>query len=104
MSDKKEVLAIQLMDRVLQVKTSQDKADDLRKAAKLLNGKMREIQDDKAAVDHEHIALMAGLNLAYEVLNSQKQKDLYLESVNSRIKEIQGRLDENLAPKNEELF
>lgn len=102
--DKKEVVTIQLMDRTLQIKTTADKAEELRKAAGLLNSKMREVRDSKQATGNERVALMAGLNLAYELVATQKQKDLYLESISGRIKNLQERLDDSLAPETKELF
>ena len=102
--DKVEVLTIHLLDRALNIKTSADKANELQKAAQLLNTKMREIRDKQLAIGVERIALMAGLNLAYELLNAHRQKDIYLESISGRIKELHTRLEDNLTPKNQELF
>ena len=102
--EKKEVVAIQLLDRTLQIKTSADKAEELQKAASLLSRKMRDVRDSKQAVGNERIALMAGLNLAYELISTQKQKDLYLESISSKIKDLQNRLDDTLSPETKELF
>ena len=105
MSDKStEVLSLQLLDRTIQLKTAKENAEDLQKAASLFNAKLREVRDKKIATGNERIALMAGLNLAYELISTQKQKDLYLESISGRIKELQEKLEDSLAPKNENLF
>lgn len=104
MNNKAEVLSIQLLDKTVQIKTTREQTEELQKAASLFNHKMREIRDKKLATGNERIALMAGLNLAFELLASQKQKDLYLESINGRIKELQNRLNNATAPENESLF
>jgi cell division protein ZapA len=93
----KEVITVQFMDRTMQIKAAVDKADALQKAAVLLNDKMREARESKQTLDNERIALIAGLNLAYEVITAKKQKDSYLESISSRIKDLQDRLDDVLA-------
>lgn len=104
MTNKTEILNIQLLDKTMQIKASRDQAEELQKAASLFNTKLREIRDKKLATGNERIALMAGLTLAFELLTNKKEKDLYLESINSRIKELQLRLNDSLAPENQELF
>lgn len=104
MNNKAEVLSIPLLDKTVQIKTTREHAQDLQKAASLFNSKMREIRDRKLATGNERIALMAGLNLAFELLMAQKQKDIYLESINGRIKELQNRLNSALAPETDKLF
>jgi len=104
MSNNNSVLDIQLLDRKLQIKTPVDKADDLQQAAYLLDSKMREIRSSAQATGNERIALMAALNIAYDLITTQKQKDIYLDSISNRIKMLQDKIDETLAPVNEELF
>lgn len=104
MNNKAEVLSIQLLDKTVQIKTTREQAQDLQKAASLFNHKMREIRDRKLATGNERIALMAGLNIAFELLAAQKQKDIYLESISGRIKELQNRLNSAFAPDTEKLF
>ncbi len=104
MNNKVEVFTIQLLDKAMQIKTTREQAEELQKAASLFNTKLREIRDKKLATGNERIALMAGLNLAFELLANKKQKDLYLESINTRIKELQARLNDSLAPENQTMF
>lgn len=104
MNNKTEIVSIQLLDKTMQIKTTRDQAEELQKAASIFNSKLREIRDRKLAVGNERIALMAGLNLAFELLHAQKQKDLYLESINGRIKDLQNRLNSALAPETQPLF
>ena len=60
---------INLLARPFRVACSEEQEAALRAAARLLDQKMREIRDAGKVVGIERIALMAGLNLAHEVLS-----------------------------------
>jgi cell division protein ZapA len=104
MNARHEVLTIQLLNRSMQLKTTPEKAEELQKAGNILNAKMHEIQDKKLTTGNERIALMAALELAYELVATKKQKDLYLDSLSSRIQELQHRIENSLAPKTGEIL
>jgi len=104
MNNNNQLLDIQLLDRKLQLKAPHDRVADLQQAAYYLNCKMREISDSGTATGNERIALMAALNIAYELISTKKQKDSYLDSLNSRIAALQDKVDDALAPENETLF
>ncbi len=104
MNDNSEVLTIKLLDRILQIKTSEANSAELQKAASLMDNKMQEIRKAKSACGNERIALMAGLSLAYDLINAKKQNEIYLKALNDKIKMLQDKLDTTLAPENKELF
>lgn len=104
MSKTNSILDIQLLDRKLQLKAPLENVDDLREAAYYLDGKMREIRSSGAATGNERIALIAALNLAHDFILSQKERDIYLDSMSSRIKLLQDKVDDVIAPKNADLF
>lgn len=83
-----ETLSIQLLDKTWQIRCPADKTHDLQKSARYLDEKMREVSKHgkKSA---EHIAIMAAINAIYELFSQQTQKDLYIESLSSRIRELQ---------------
>jgi len=104
MSNNNQVLDIQLLDRKLQLKVPNDRVADLQQAAYYLDSKMREISDSGTATGNERIALIAALNVSYELISTKKQKDSYLDSLGSRIAALQDKVDDVLAPENETLF
>lgn len=104
MSKNNSVLDIQLLDRKLQIMTPVERAEDLQKAAYHLDSKMREIRSSGMATGNERVTLMAALNIAYDLITIQKQKDIYLDSISNRIKILQDKIEETLAPENEKLF
>lgn len=104
MNENTEILNVTLMGKELTIKAPTANIENLQKAAHLFNEKIDDICKSKPALNNERILLMTGLNLAYELIDAQKQKDDYLLSVNQKIKRLQKRLDDSLAPKNQELF
>ena len=104
MSNSNQILDIQLLDRKLQLKVPTDRVAHLQQAAYYLDSKMREISDTGTATGNERIALMAALNISYELISANKQKDSYLDSLGSRITALQDKVDDALAPENETLF
>lgn len=97
MSDKEKVIAVQLLDRHFQVKCSAEQAEVLQEASYYLASKMCEVRDNSKVVGSERIAMVTALNLAYELLITQRQKDSYLEIMSKRIEELQKKIESALA-------
>lgn len=88
MQQESNTLSIQLLDKTWQLRCPADKAHELQKCARYLDGKMREVAAQGKKTP-EHIAVMAAINAIYELFSQQNQKDLYIESLSSRIRELQ---------------
>ncbi|MEE4244383.1 MAG: cell division protein ZapA [Kangiellaceae bacterium] len=85
---------LRILERDYQFSASAEQQDSLREAAKLLDGRMREIRDSGRVVGTERIAVMAALNLAFEVLHGSDSS----ESVDSsRLSSLKYRIEEVLA-------
>lgn len=93
MTQEDRILNIQILDRKFQIKCANDQVEALQQAAYYLDGKMREIRDSGKAVGNERIAIMSGLNLAFELLTVQRQKDLYLDTMSSRLRDLQKKIE-----------
>lgn len=65
----------------------------LEEAARFLDQKMREIRSSGKVAGTERIAVMAALNMAYDLLQGSTQN----KSVEDQIKKLQDRLDAVLA-------
>ena len=67
-------------------------------SAELLNQKMREIRDSGKVVGLDRVAVMAALNLANELLETQGKDEELKDIVGLRIKSMRARLDDALGP------
>lgn len=92
MSNELHTLTIQLMDKSWQMRCPADKAADLQKSAMHLDNKMREISSSNKMLGTERTAIMAAINAIYDLLVQQNQKDLYIDSLSSHIRELQNKL------------
>ena len=57
-------------------------------SAEFLNGKLNEIKSKGSIIGSERIAIMAALNLAHELLNSQSYKEEFVD-MDSRVSNLQ---------------
>ncbi len=89
-------ITLRILEREYQFSSPDEKQDKLRDAAKFLDRRMREIRDTGRVVGTERIAVMAALNLAFELLyGSQDGKTTSIDS--SRINKLKYRIEEVLA-------
>ncbi len=88
---------LKILEIEYQFSSPADQQQKLYDAASFLDGRMREIRDSGRVVGTERIAVMAALNLAYELLhgaeNSQKQAvdSARLEQLKYKIEEVLGQ-------------
>jgi cell division protein ZapA len=61
-------IEIQILGRAYKVACSREEESSLFAAAEYLDKKMREIRDGSKVIGAERIAIMAGLNLAHDLL------------------------------------
>ncbi len=62
-------IEINLLGRSFKVACSQEDEVQLTAAARYLDGKMRDIRENSKVIGVERIAMMAGLNIAHELLS-----------------------------------
>jgi len=80
------------MDKEYRVSCPADEQASLQASADFLNGKLNEIKNKGSIIGTERIAIMAALNLAHELLNSQSYKDEYVD-MDSRVSNLQKKID-----------
>ncbi|MFW2373424.1 MAG: cell division protein ZapA [Gammaproteobacteria bacterium] len=85
-------LNIKIMDKEYRVSCPADEQASLKASADFLNGKLHEIKSKGSIIGTERIAIMAALNLAHELLNSQSYKDEYVD-MDSRVSNLQQKID-----------
>jgi len=98
MSDMFAHVTVRILEKEYHVACPAEEKPALLASAELLNKKMREIRDAGKVVGLDRVAVMAALNLANELMESQG-KDAELKNiVGLRIKSMRDRLDEALGP------
>ncbi|MCW9014712.1 MAG: cell division protein ZapA [Gammaproteobacteria bacterium] len=85
-------LNIQIMDKEYRIACPADEQDSLRASAEFLNAKLNEIRSRGSVIGAERIAIMAALNLAHELLNSQGITETY-NDVDARVGNLQKKID-----------
>lgn len=89
-------ITIKLLGRDFQVKCPPDKIAELQESAKYLNTKMEEVSNTGSILSIDRIAAIAALNITYELQQSKKQKNQYIDSINQRIHSIQEKIERNM--------
>lgn len=92
MSQELHTLSIQLLEKTWQIRCPESHAQDLKKCALHLDSKMREITASGKVMGNERVAVMAAINAIHDLMIQQSQKDLYIESLSSHIRELQAQL------------
>ncbi len=96
MSLENNILSIQLLDKTWQIRCPEEKMPDLQKCARYLDNKMRDIALVGKTMSNERILVMAAINVIYDLLLQQGQKDIYIDSLSSRIRELQNKLQQDI--------
>ena len=97
---KSSTLEFSVLGRDFSVVCPDNEQKNLLAAAQYLDQKMREIQQAGKVTGQDRIAIMAGLNIAYELLTAQNGTDNSMQ-LRQQVVELEGQLDEALAPQNQ---
>lgn len=95
MSNQQDKSSFKLLDRVYSVKCTQADLPNLQKAADYLNQKLAEIRKNNKVLSREEVAMMAALNMSYELLASGKS-GAEIENVESSINALSKKIKEFL--------
>ena len=95
-------VTIKIMDKEYQIACPENEHDSLLTSAHYLNIKMKEIRDSGKVVGMDRIAVMAALNIAHELLQQKNRRDVYSQSLGSRLQSLQSKIEMALS-KNKQL-
>ena len=98
MSEMYAHVTVRILEKEYHVACPANEKAALLASADLLNAKMREIRDAGKVDGLDRVAVMAALNLANELLESQGRGDELKDIVGLRIKSMRERLDDALGP------
>ena len=90
------VVNIKIMDRDFKVKCPKDKMPELEESASYLNNKMREMYKSEKIVSLDRIAVIAALNIAYDLIVHKRQNNSYISGIVNRIYRLQNKISQVL--------
>jgi cell division protein ZapA len=93
MSKSDSAISVELLGKEYLVACPPENRQDLERAAQLLDQRMREIKGQGKIYGSERVAIMAALNLAYDLLNATCGS----ETTQSQIKQMNSKLEGALA-------
>ena len=96
MAESKPV-SIHIMGNEYHVASPADEVEKLEQAAKALDKRMREIKEGGRIMGLERVAVMAALNLSYELMHGESISAEETNEINQRIKSLQEKVDTALA-------
>ncbi len=97
MSEETVPVTVRILDKEYRVACQPSEQGELVESARLLDRRMREIRQTGRVVGADRIAVMAGLNIAHELLLLQKGKSENADELAGRLQRLQQRVGEALA-------
>lgn len=87
-----DAVTVRIMDKEYRVACPAGERSTLLESAALLNERMESIRGQGKVISGERLAVIAGLNLAAELLSSRDDKDTYIRSVDTSVQDLQARI------------
>ena len=97
MNANKKAISVKILDREYHFKCPPEEADKLKKAVVYLDSKMRKVHDSGNAVGFERAAIIAAVDICYELISMRAEKDTYTKTVYERIKKLQVKVEKTIA-------
>lgn len=88
---KKSVLAVTILGKEYKIGCIPELQDSLKRSAKYLDNKMRDIRDLHQIVGLDKVAVLAALHIAHELLNNSAPT-IDDHQVNEKLKELNARV------------
>lgn len=88
MSDDKMAVTVQILDKDYRIACSADEQHGLMDCARLLDQRMREVRQNGRVIGADRIAVMAALNLIYELMQQRNRGSVDVE----RLGQLQQRV------------
>lgn len=88
-----KAVSIRVLDKEYQVACPADEEPALLESARLLDEKMREIRDARKMVGADRVAVMAGLNLAHDLLQLQSGNSEGGPAIEGKLRSLQQKVE-----------
>ena len=96
-------IEISILDRKLRVACAEDEQQELLRAVRYVDAKMREIRDRGKVIGGERIAILAALNIAHELLTTPLASGFDTGELKRRMQNMAAVIDEAMSAQ-EDLF
>ncbi len=93
MTDQIVSTSIEILGKHYPIRCLESEVASLQQAAVYLNEKMHEVRDSGKVINLERIAIITALNMAYECLQMDKQKNHQLLKMNQRLALLYDKLE-----------
>jgi cell division protein ZapA len=90
-------IEVTILDRTFRIACKEEEKEALQKAVQYLDLKMREIRDGGKVIGAERIAVMAGLNIAHELLSMQLTRGFDMGEFKRRMHSMAAAIDEAMS-------
>lgn len=91
------VVTIQLIDRNFQLKCSPDNAAKLQEAGAYLASKMEQLHKAGSTLGYERIAIMAAMDICFELINLRADVNARDSEINERITNLHEKISSVIA-------
>jgi len=88
-----EAVSVRLLDREYTVGVAPSERESLAAAARLLDGRMREVRGSNRMAAVDRVAVLAALNLAHELQQLRDENEQRDREMSRMLEELQRKLD-----------
>lgn len=92
-------VTVQIAKKQYQIDCGPEHVALLKESAELLNKRLDQIKRQGHALSTERTAMMAALNMAYELISKQKQQAAYIDTMGQKIHDLQEKIESALTEK-----
>jgi cell division protein ZapA len=96
-------IEVTILDRKLRIACKEEEQEDLLKAVRYLDAKMREIRDGGKVIGGERIAILTALNITHELLSNRPGAGFDMGAFKRRMRGMAAAIDEAMSAQ-EDLF
>ncbi|NLW96397.1 cell division protein ZapA [Luteimonas wenzhouensis] len=93
MSSTTEAVSVRVLDREYTVGVAPDQRESLAAAARLLDGRMREVRGGNRMAAVDRVAVLAALNLAHELQQLREENEHRDREMARMLEDLQRKLD-----------
>lgn len=91
-----EAVTLRILDRDYQIACKPEERDELVAAAAYLDGKLRELRDGNRGGGLERFAVLAGLNIAHELLGCKREHAASGNQLAQHLQALKSKLEAGL--------
>lgn len=100
MNERSVPVTIRVLDKEYRVSCAYEEREALMEAARILNGKMREVRDSGKVLGLERIAVMTALNIIHECLQHQQVQEAQEQTMHNGVRRLVDKIDAVLGRRN----